>query len=354
MKHNPAPTSLATILDPTWLADMVYPAFPHADIAGTQIVWSLATTATKARVRVQPRESVPSGMETRICVKGMLDEVGAPFVPGVSTTEARFYQDLAEPLAAGGLNTPACLYAGIDPANMHGLVIMRDLVSADGAEFLSALTPYSAQDARLSLGQLARLHALTGRDTALYRLEWNVRTIERIAAKSMIPLDMLQDLLDGPRSGPLPAGIADAGRLHRAIGALSACFAQEPSCLIHGDAHAGNIYRIGDSAGIIDWQLVQQGHWAQDVAYHLCAALSPEDRRDHERDLLDHYLAQREVLDGTTIDREHAWRCYRMAVVYGYYLWAITRRVEPSIILEFNRRLGLAVAELGSYELLGV
>ena len=30
---------------------------------------------------------------------------------------------------------------------------------------------------------------------------------------------------------------------------------------------------------------------------------------------------------------EEAWQQYREAVIYGYYLWGITRRVDPPIIV---------------------
>jgi hypothetical protein len=43
-----------------------------------------------------------------------------------------------------------------------------------------------------------------------------------------------------------------------------------------------------------------------------------------------------------------------MSVVYGYFLWAITRRVEPAIINVFVNRLGSAVTRHESYRLLGV
>jgi hypothetical protein len=43
-----------------------------------------------------------------------------------------------------------------------------------------------------------------------------------------------------------------------------------------------------------------------------------------------------------------------MSVVYGYYLWAITRRVEPAITNVFVNRLGNAVARHESYRLLGL
>ena len=46
-----------------------------------------------------------------------------------------------------------------------------------------------------------------------------------------------------------------------------------PQFLVHGDAHAGNIFRTDRGSGLIDWQVLQRGTWAIDVAYHLCAVL---------------------------------------------------------------------------------
>ena len=54
--------------------------------------------------------------------------------------------------------------------------------------------------------------------------------------------------------------------------------ADEVPCLVHADAHVGNLYRTPDDRiGIIDWQLVQGNWWGLDVAYHVAAAL------DHAR-----------------------------------------------------------------------
>jgi aminoglycoside phosphotransferase (APT) family kinase protein len=131
---------------------------------------------------------------------------------------------------------------------------------------------------------------------------------------------------------------------------IAAQVREQPNCLVHGDAHAGNVYRDAEGQlGIVDWQVLQKGEWAQDVAYHLAAVLAPEDRRVHERRLLDHYLGRLKSLGGPAIDADIAWTRYRAGMVYGYYLWAITRKVDPEITHEFVRRLGLAVSNLDSF-----
>jgi hypothetical protein len=40
--------------------------------------------------------------------------------------------------------------------------------------------------------------------------------------------------------------------------------------------------------------------------------------------------------------------------VYGFYLWSITRRVDPAIINVFVARLGASVTRHDSYQLLGL
>jgi hypothetical protein len=73
-----------------------------------------------------------------------------------------------------------------------------------------------------------------------------------------------------------------------------------------------------------------------------------------ERRLLGAYLGMAKALGLTLPDEEEAWQQYREALIYGYYMWGITRRVEPAIREQFTDRLGRAVMRHGSFELLGV
>jgi aminoglycoside phosphotransferase (APT) family kinase protein len=123
---------------------------------------------------------------------------------------------------------------------------------------------------------------------------------------------------------------------------------------VHGDAHAGNIFRDPHGPGLIDWQLLQSGGWALDVAYHIAAVLPVEVVEVEERALLAHYLSEMAALGCAMPDAETAWRQYREAPAYGYYLWSITRRVDPAIIDVFVERLGKAVVRHDTFALLGV
>jgi aminoglycoside phosphotransferase (APT) family kinase protein len=124
--------------------------------------------------------------------------------------------------------------------------------------------------------------------------------------------------------------------------------------LVHGDSHAGNIFQTQQGPGLIDWQLLQRGGWAFDVAYHIAAVLPIEVAEREERALLGHYLLTAGGLGCELPDAEEAWLQYREALIYGYYLWAITRRVDPPIINLFVNRLGSALARHESYKLLNL
>jgi hypothetical protein len=98
---------------------------------------------------------------------------------------------------------------------------------------------------------------------------------------------------------------------------------------------------------------VHRGTWACDVAYHIGAVLSVEDREKAERDLLVHYLDRLGAYGGEPPSWDEAWAAYRTFLVYGYFLGAMTRFVDEQITLEFVKRLGTAVAQHDSFEALG-
>ncbi len=76
------------------------------------------------------------------------------------------------------------------------------------------------------------------------------------------------------------------------------------------------------------------------MAYHIAAVLPVEVAEREERRLLGHYL-QLALAQGLDVpDPEEAWAQCRAAAVYGYYLRAITRRVDPAITNVFVARLG--------------
>ncbi len=341
----PVPATLDQAMDRLWLTEVLASLGDGAPVVDVERVEILRTVATKVRftVRFDGSDAVH-----RLCLKGFLD-VDEQTVRGGSTMvrEADFYVKIA-----GGVDVrvPECVVAVIDRQRQQAIVVMRDLI-ADGARFCTALEPFTADQAAVSLRQIARLHA--GR-TLLDGSPWITPRIGVLAEARYLTVEQLQALLDGPRGVGLSTATRDATRLIAALRALAEHDAARPQFLVHGDCHAGNLFATSEGLGLIDWQLLQRGGWALDVAYHLAAALPVEVAEREERSLLRLYLAEMRALGCIVPEEEIAWREYREAVIYGYYLWAITRRVDPPIITLFVQRLGAAVTRHASHRLLGV
>ncbi|HEX7858250.1 MAG TPA: phosphotransferase [Sphingobium sp.] len=340
------PKTLVEALDPDWLSEALAPVTGGRRVTAVETVEVIRTVATKVRFTAA-FDGAEGGREA-FCLKGLLD-VDAAGAAGGSTTvlECDFYDKLASKLS---VRVPKCVATIVDRDAPNGVFIMRDLV-AGGGQFCSALDAFTANQAAQSLDQLAALHA--GSDM-LDDLPWVGRRASALANSSYVTTEMLQELLDGPRGETLSPAIRNAVRLRAAMKILAARDEVTPDFLIHGDAHAGNIFRTADGAGLIDWQLLQRGGWALDVAYHVAAVLPVEVAEASERDLLDHYLDRMKGLGATMPDREAAWAEYRAAPAYGYFLWGITRRVDPAIINVFTARLGASVTRHDSFALLGV
>jgi hypothetical protein len=264
--------------------------------------------------------------------------------------EAVFYRDLAPTL--GDVRIPPCLHAGVDEATGHGLIVMEDLVDA-GATFLDPLSSYGPEQAAATLDQLAALHAARWNSAADELPATLAPRLEMLAG--IFPTGQLQAQLDDGRTPDVPPDVRRADRVQAAVRALAALVDDNPSCVVHGDVHTGNVYLLADGQpGLIDWQVVQRGIWALDVAYHLAAVLDPGDRERSERELVDHYRDRLAAHGVTPPGRERAWWLYRAHLPYGFYMWGITRMVDRPIIERHTRRLGLAVAAHRSLDLLGV
>jgi hypothetical protein len=342
---NVAPMELDEVLSASWL-EFALAGVRKGRISSVEVVETQTTVATKVRFRVEwsgAAEDDPAAGS--FCVKAGFGSLGDGHRRGGAfRTEGSFYRDLADKVP---VRVPHCVYVGVDPQTAQSVIVMEDLV-ARGARFLSALEPYSTEQAAQTLGELAKLHAMRWDGAGLDGFDWLLTgVVDRFAAAA--PAD-LQDLLDGERGDALPADIRNAERLSRAMRQLGALSSSGPACLVHGDAHAGNLYLTAEGEpGLVDWQLLQRGHWALDVAYHLAAVLTVADRERAERDLVAHYLDRLGSHGVKAPSWSEAWDAYRRALVYGYFLWAITRRVAEPITREFVTRLGLAVAANDSF-----
>lgn len=339
------PRTLDEALDPAWLGQALAAIGNGAPVSAVEQVEVIRTVATKVRFTVR---FAGDGEIHAFCLKGLLD-VDEMTARGGSTCvlEADFYCNVAQTV---DVRVPDCVAAVIDREAQQAVIIMRDVI-AGGGRFCSALEAFTADQAAESLAELAKLHAGSA---FLQGADWIRPRAADLARMTYVTPEMLQELMDGPRGAALSSEVRSAPRLIAAMQELAVRDTARPQFMIHGDSHAGNIFRTPAVVGLIDWQLLQRGGWALDVAYHLNAVMPVDVAASEERRLLGDYLARMRGHGFAMPDEADAWRQYREAAIYGYYLWAITRRVDPPIINLFFDRLGHAVARLGSHALLGV
>jgi thiamine kinase-like enzyme len=306
--------------------------------------------STNACFTIECADGPPEGLPSHLCVKGHFNEIGraARFI---GESEAYFYRDLVE---VSEVRTLRPVYADIDLATRHGVVITTEIV-AEGAVFLDGRTTFTPDQTAESLEELARLHARTWNDTRWSSAPWlDPRTGRVFESWGMDEtMSVIAANLHGPNGDGIPDALRDEHRLVDAYRALIASAATDadsaPWCVIHGDPHLGNLFLDAeDHPTLLDWQLVQRGTWSVDVGYHIASVLSVDDRRSAEHDLLRHYLDCLRSFGVEPPSWDDTRTALRRGIVHGFFLWAITTKVEPAIIGILLQRLGTAAADSGA------
>ena len=341
----PVPSTMAGMMSPEWLSSALAPRFPGIRVTAVHPGPVVSRVSTNARFHIECEGGVPSGLAPDLCGKGYFTDIGTWDARRAGVPEVSFYRHLAEP---SGVRTLRSVYADIDPATQHGVVITEDVV-AQGGRFLDATDAYTPDQTAQSLEQLARLHGATWGDPAARDAPWLAPRLKGHLTHRGVK--EIRGNFESEIGAGVPEEVRDPDRLYAAYTALAARTGGEsPWSVIHGDAHVGNLYLDGQGRpSFVDWQLVQRGPWYLDVGYHIASTLTVEDRRRAERDLLRHYLDRLAATGVEPPSWDEAWQGFRRGIVHGFYLWSITLKVAPEITSTLQRRLGTAVADHDSF-----
>jgi Ser/Thr protein kinase RdoA (MazF antagonist) len=247
---------------------------------------------------------------------------------------------------------PIVYHAIADQVDANFLLVMEDLTKR-GADPRDATRPMSVAQVADGLRGLARLHSRywgftrDSHPALAWMKTWEPSEGWQVGLRKRIPLGLER------AAGLLPDAVArysgdDIVELwSRYVATLSA----RPMTLLHGDAHIGNTYVLPDGGvGFLDWQVVRRGEWSQDVGYFLVGALTEDDRRRSERELIEAY---RQALDVPRAERpsaEQMWLRYRTTPAYGLAIWLSTLGTDgwqaPAISLALAQRYARAFVEL--------
>jgi thiamine kinase-like enzyme len=128
--------------------------------------------------------------------------------------------------------------------------------------------------------------------------------------------------------------------------------------MLHSDVHPGNWYVTADGRmGLCDWQCITHGGWARDIAYALSSHLTPEQRREWERDLVTRHGQRLAEAGIDAPDPDAAFLAYRQQMPHAMLMWlatlgrhALQAQLQPDdITLELIRRICTAADDLDTF-----
>jgi thiamine kinase-like enzyme len=353
------PLSFEGITD-RWLTAVICAKTPGAAVAGHEL--SAPDRGTTSRRKIYLKYNATgdaAGLPKSVFCKAT-HELQSRIILGsfgAVDSEIRFLTEI-RPLL--GIEAPEALYAHHDKEFFNSIIIMADL-TADVKEFCDHKTVVSRQRAESQMKLLAALHGKT---------YGNEKLRSRTAAFSTFREIFKKLLKTGFREG------SDAGFLaseevipknlykrHAEIWPATVAAVDDlertPMTLAHGDVHLKNWYVNGNGEmGLGDWQCVARSNPVRDVAYALSTALTVDDRRAWERELVSYYLEQLASVGGPVIAFDNAWEIYRQQLVSALLFWTIT--IWPTALrpgaqprdasLEFIKRIAAAMDDLGSLD----
>src|SRR5436190_10080777 len=268
--------------------------------------------------------------------------------------EGRFYQLLADKVP---VRTAQCYWNEIDVDRARFGLLLEDL---GDRTMISQIAGIPAPRAASSLRALARIHGTWWGSPVLDSLDWMPRLDDPINIAAGQQYRDASPLFAERIDDTLPAGGLGAGQRlqHQFEDLLRNGVEEAPMTVCHGDFRGDNLMfddrahpaHPDDEVAVLDWQIAYRGPAVTDVAYFLCQSLTVEERRGHERELVQIWYdelcdtARREVgaeLDDYPFDL--AWTQYRRATL-GTTVYPVTAMGAMDPANERGRELVTAMA----------
>ncbi|MCV7171138.1 phosphotransferase [Mycobacterium manitobense] len=252
------------------------------------------------------------------------------------------------------LEHPTVYAAVIDEAREDFILVMEDLTARD-ADPRDATRPLTAEQAATGVRGLARMHGkYWGARSQTPELEW-LESFVPWEGMGAAPLQAALDRLGDDAPDEVMA-LTIGGLIGDIWAPYIRSLTKSPQTLLHGDPHIGNTYLLPTGEiGFLDWQVARRGNWSLDLGYFLQGALTTEDRRSSERDLLEEYRGSLGLPADEAPSSDEVWLRYRASVAHGLTLWLCTASAgelwqRPDIALALAQRYSFAYADLRTAE----
>jgi hypothetical protein len=311
MSALPALPIDAAGVTPEWLTEALGERFPSASVASVEVLEIRQGTNSNARLRVA--YDAPCELPDSFFLKlPPLDPAKREAInrTGMGRREALFYRTLAEHVP---MRVPRPYVARVDEVSGAFILLIEDLEST-GCTMPDTVAALSFEQALLAMRDYAALHvryedeARRGREAG-----W----VERMPGGSDFGTTMLQYGLDHHRDR-LTDAFAELAMLYiERQPALEEVWERGDVTVLQGDSHIGNLFEDHGRPGFLDWGLIHLGTPLRDVGYFITMALSPANRRQHERELIERYLEARREVGGEPIAFDDAWLQHRVHATYA-------------------------------------
>ncbi|HLM17757.1 MAG TPA: phosphotransferase [Acidimicrobiia bacterium] len=228
---------------------------------------------------------------------------------GMGEREAQFYSDVAPTV---NVVVPGCAFAASEGDRF--VLLLEDL-SVRGSLFASnGEWGITADAAAGALEDLAVFHARFEQADERYRVApWLAAPRPSMSEATS---GLMRWVLD-ENAGKLSDDYSTIGELYVEHHAwFDEIWHAGPATYIHGDTHIGNVYLDGDRVGFLDWGLSRTSTHLRDVSYFLTMSVDVEERRAHQRELLQGYLDALRAAGGVDISYDDAWAAHRLHASY--------------------------------------
>ncbi len=221
--------------------------------------------------------------------------------------EVRFYNEIAPTVA---LRLPHCWFAGMVDGGKPFAIVLEDLAPAtQGNEIEGA----SIEQAELALTNLADLHGPRWNDLSLASfagVDYDPSLSSMLGDYQRLATIEFKERYD-TRLAP-----GDLSMLEEFSGLVGQWRATRPRpfAVQHGDYRLDNLLFAPGMCATVDFQTAAVGPPSNDVSYFCAISLRPDDRRAHERALLDGYHTRLGSHGVTGYSSEQLWEDYRLGV----------------------------------------
>jgi Phosphotransferase enzyme family len=347
-------------ITPEWLTAVLCQKFPEAIVTGVVVEPSSVGTYERHQLIISYNEAgrragLPGSIFTKSLPSVVTRMIGG--FNGTARVEGRFYMQL-RPLLQ--IEVPVGYHAASDRRTFASILLLQDLVATKSATFCNYRTYVTRAMAQDMIDLLGSLHArFYGNGELATQFPW-VASYPRwfiIGAEKMSLEYYTRKAFDSASHVIPDSMLAQRDAVWPAALRVLAIHDSEPQGLIHSDVHIGNWYRTAaGKMGLCDWQCLARGHWSRDFAYAVTAALTPDDRRKWEKDLLLRYLDRFAELTGARPDFDRSFLYYRQQMVHALLMWTITLCHSPLLpnmqseetTLAMIERISTAMADLDS------